>query len=111
MSLHDWLGAFVLTQMIEVPVYLLFSSTLPWNKRLWFAFGASTITHPIIWFALPWAAMPYAASVILAEAFAISVEAIWGRAWHVRRPWMASLIANALSASIGMLVRDVWTCC
>lgn len=107
MSLNEWLGAFLLTQAIEVPIYLAFAHSLPLLKRCVYAFGASTITHPLIWFCLPWTGMSYWALVFIAEAFAIIVEAIWGRGWRVGRAWTASLVANVLSAGTGLLIRDV----
>lgn len=106
MSLNDWFGAFLLTQAIEAPIYLVFARSLPLPKRCVYAFGASTITHPLIWFCLPWVSMSYWPLVFFAEAFAIIVETIWGRRWRVERAWTASLVANALSAGAGLLIRN-----
>lgn len=107
MSLNNWSGAFLLTQLIELPIYLAFARSLPLPKRCVYAFGASTITHPLIWFCLPWTGVSYWTLVFIAEAFAVVVEALWGRGWRVQRAWTASLVANALSAGAGLLVRDV----
>jgi hypothetical protein len=107
MSLNDWSGAFLLTQLIEVPIYLRSARSLPMLKRVTYAFGASTLTHPIIWFCLPWGTMPYATLLILAEGFAIGAEGLWGCCWRVPRPWLASLAANLSSFAIGMIIRWV----
>jgi hypothetical protein len=105
MSTNEWTGAFLLTQMIEVPVYLLASRALPKPRRAFYAFGASAITHPIIWFCLPWSSGPYVPLLIIAETFAVVVEALWSRWWNVRRAWSFSLLANASSACLGFAIR------
>jgi hypothetical protein len=109
MSLDDWSGAYLLTQLIEVPIYLLAARSLSPLKRATYAFGASTLTHPIIWFCLQWGTLPYAVLLIIAETFAISTEGLWGRSWHVPRPWLTSLLANAASFAIGMIIRHFFT--
>ena len=108
MSLNDWSGAFLLTQLIEVPIYLRAARSLPMLKRAAYALGASTITHPIIWFCVPWETMPYATLVILAEGFAIGTEGLWGSYWRVPRPWLTSLVANATSLAVGLIIRWVY---
>ena len=105
MIVNDWSGAFLLTQLIEVPIYLRAARSLPVLKRAAYAFGASTITHPVIWFCLPWESMPYATVLIAAECFAIGTEGLWGCCWRVPRPWLASLVANAASLFAGIIVR------
>ena len=107
MSVNDWPGAFLLTQLIEVPVYLRAARSLPVLKRTAYTFGASTITHPIIWFCLPWESSPYMVLLIVAECFAIGAEGLWGCCWRVPRPWLTSLAANATSLAAGMIIR--WT--
>lgn len=107
MSLNDWSGAFLLTQMIEVPIYLVFSRSLNVPRRVVYAVGASTITHPLIWFCLPWSAASYGLLAIIAETFAVVVEAFWGRWWGVSRPWAASFAANMASLLVGSLLRGV----
>ena len=105
MSVNDWSGAFLLTQLIEVPIYLRAARSLPVLKRAAYALGASTLTHPVIWFYLPWESMPYATVLIVAECFAIGIEGLWGCCWCVPRPWLTSLAANATSLATGMIFR------
>ncbi len=109
MSLNDWSGAFLLTQLIEVPIYMRAARSLPLLKRATYAFGASTITHPIIWFCLPWESMPYVPLLIAAEGFAFGTEGLWGHCWRVPRPWLTSLAANATSLAAGMIIRNFFT--
>ncbi len=108
MSLNDWSGAFLLTQLIEVPIYLRAARSLPMLKRAAYALGASTITHPVIWLCLPWDFMPYATMLIAAESFAIGAESLWGCWWRVPRPWLTALVANAASLMAGMFIRWIW---
>ncbi len=107
MNTHDWLFAFLLTQVIEIPIYLMAARTLPKMKRTIYAIVASTITHPIIWFCLPWETGSYVPLLIAAESFAVITEALWGRAWHVPRPWATSLLANATSVCLGSVLLHI----
>ena len=81
MSVDNWSTAFLLTQAIEVPVYVWAARSLPGMKRVINAVGASGITHPVIWFCLPWETAPYVPLLLAAEGFAVGVEALWGRLW------------------------------
>jgi hypothetical protein len=107
MNMHaeDWLAAFLLTQAIEVPVYLIAAGPCPLVHRAVYAFGASCITHPIIWFCLPWETTSYVPLLIIAESFAIGIEGTWGAIWRIPRPWLASLFANLLSLGLGSAIR------
>ena len=106
--------AFAFTQVIEIPLYLRWARLRPGA-----AFGASLITHPIVWFALPalWASL-YLAGVYplvgeldrtsyalgygaIAETFAILVEALYLRCLGAPRPFRTALLVNAISAAIG----------
>ena len=107
MSVNDWFIAFLLTQGIEVPLYLWWARSMPGAGRAIYAVGASTITHPVIWFCLPWETAPYVPLLLAAECLALVVEGLWGRLWKVPRAWCASLFANAASLGIGSLIR--WT--
>lgn len=109
-----WIDAFLLTQVVEVPIYLYaLRSAVPRRQaRLAVAFGASAVTHPIVWFVIPelvyspldplrgWATL-----IVVAEAFAVGVEAVWLRAFSLRRALLWSLGANMASFGIGQLLR------
>lgn len=96
-----WLLAFAFTQAVEVPVYR--RGGCSWAG----AFAASAITHPVVWFAIfPLLRAGYVERVVVAEAFAVLVEALWLRLALGRpRPLAWSLAANGLSFGLGMLSR------
>lgn len=101
--LRGWLVAFVLTQALEMPIYLRVS------RSLRVAFFASAMTHPIVWFVFPVLAawLPWTAVVLLAEAFAVVVEAWWLKANGVERALFWSLVTNAFSATCGEVLREL----
>ena len=97
-----WLLAFVFTQLVEVPIY-----ATGLRVGLLHAFGASAITHPILWFVLfPYVKLPYLWLIVIGEAFALLVEAAYF-AWvfRRRRALLWSAIANAASFGIGIVSR------
>ena len=130
-----WFSAFVFTQALEMPIYLaafrrrvdargepLPPESLRW--RLGFAFLASMATHPYVWFVIPalfssrlWLGMVaqwpgllawrYELFFITAESFAVLSEALLLRALRVPRPLLWALVANATSAGLGMLLREL----
>jgi hypothetical protein len=107
--MSDWLGAFAFTQLIEVPVYSYALRDLNFSrlKRISIAFGASALTHPIVWFVIP-VLLPSSdvAMVAAAETFAVVVEAAYLRVFGLRRLYFSwSLLANALSFGLGLLSR------
>lgn len=131
-GLRSFALAFAITQIVEVPVYSRAlrsqasrsgrARSLP--ARAAIGFGASAITHPIVWFAMPAIAMAmYAAAVragapelggmgrtlfygALAEGLAVLVEAAYLRAFGVRRALLWSIGANGASVLVGTLA--VW---
>jgi hypothetical protein len=107
-SWSRWLVAFAVTQAIEIPIYLLSLRDRPWEQRLWVAFMASMITHPIAW-AMGLVLRPFVLHVIVAETFAVVVETLWLRHHGVPRALWWSLTANAASVAVfiagGSLVR------
>lgn len=101
-----WLRAFLFTQLIEVPIY--------WRGlrcRLPVAFGASAITHPIVWFVIfspRWQAS-YGVKLVVAELFAWLLEAAYFRVVFKRpRALLWALIANAASLGLGLLSRRLF---
>jgi hypothetical protein len=95
-----WLWAFLFTQAIEVPIY-----AIPLRGRPLVGFGASAITHPVVWFVFPLLIHDYAIMVVAAEVFAVVVEAAYLRANGVRRAFWWSLCANGASLGLGLVVR------
>ena len=101
----SWLWAFLFTQAIEVPIYARILSG-SWPRRLALAFGASAVTHPLIYLVLPelWPGS-YLGYVALAEAIAVAGEAIWLSSFGVKQSVAWALLANGLSAGLGLGVR------
>ena len=104
----DWLNAFLLTQAVEVPIYVLgLGASVP------AAFAASALTHPVVWFGFfsPAFAAPYSLRLVAAELFAWLAEAAWF-AGAVRLPrsralgW--ALVANAASVLAGLATRALF---
>jgi hypothetical protein len=110
-----WLSAFVLTQAVEMPLYVraLREGKPPTIERLPIAlavaFGASAITHPVVWFVIPtlipgeWLTM-----VLVAELFAIATEAVWLRAFRLKRALAWAAFANAASVLVGIVSRQLF---
>lgn len=108
--LGPWVLAFAFTQIVEVPIYLR-AIDRRLVSALLVAFGASAITHPVVWFVFPWAfdrwlpTLGYWSMVTAAEIFALVVEAIWLAGVGVRRALVWSLLANGASLGLGLLSR------
>jgi hypothetical protein len=128
-----WLGAFLFTQVVECPIYAASLRQRPgsWSLRFAIAFGASAITHPVVWFVIPWlwyrfhlgrllswlpwydGALGYAGGywgmVVLAEVFAVGVEGLYLRRVHPARSLAVALAwalgANLASVSLGFASR------
>lgn len=100
-----WLVAFAITQAVETPIYVRAQPGVRWPRRLAVAFGASAITHPLVWLAPREAFGSWIGYVLAAETFAIVVEALWLRAFGVARAGWWSLLANAASVAIGLALR------
>lgn len=107
-----WLAAFALTQIVEMPIYVraLRKKTIErLPVALAIAFGASALTHPIVWFVFPelipgaWLTM-----VLAAEAFAIATEALWLRAFGLDRALAWAGFTNAASVLVGLTTRALF---
>lgn len=104
--MERWLHAFLLTQAVEMPLYAASLAGRPMASRLALAFGASLLTHPIVWFVTPALIVrPYVAMVVVAELFAILAEAGYLRSLGVPRALSWSAAANLASVSTGFVVR------
>lgn len=111
--ISSWLLAFALTQVCEMGIYANAPGPeRPLRERIAIAFGASAITHPIVWFVITPLYLPldldWWTMVAIAEAFAFSAEAIWMMAFGHRAlvAFGASLAANGLSFTIGLFCYE-----
>ncbi len=107
MNWELWLQAFLLTHAIEILVWLIASRRLSVPRRYLVVFGPSCITHPVVWFVFPWDTWPYLPTLVLAEAFAVAIEALYVRRLGIVRPWRWSLAANAASLGGGLGVLEL----
>lgn len=94
-----WLKAFVFTQIVEIPIYR-------YGLRCHYfrAFGASAITHPIVWLvAASWSA-PWWMRAACGESFAFLVEAAYfAVTYGWKRGLVWSAIANGVSFGLGLI--------
>ncbi len=56
--LDMWLDAFLLTLLIEMPIYFYFIKKKVW-ERLFLSFAPTAIAHPPLWFIYPWGEYNY----------------------------------------------------
>jgi hypothetical protein len=103
-----WMAAFGFTQLVEVPIY---RRTL--HRGLGPCFGASAITHPLVWLFLRsgmWCA-PRAVQVGAVELFAWLVEAAYFRVgFGSGRVLRWTFVANAASFTLGLASRTLFGC-
>jgi len=110
--LTKWLNAFFLTQAVELPIYAMVLASRygrTW-RTLALAFGASAITHPIVWFVVPWRLWSYWTCYAVAESFAVLTEAVYLVVLGLKpaRALAWSLCANAASVAVAELLRRVF---
>lgn len=101
-----WLKAFVFTQIIEVPIYArILSRRYSWPHSFFYAFLASTITHPVVWFVVPvfFPLSSYTCYFVVAEIFAVLTEALYFKMLSIDRAFIIAFLVNALSAGCGIL--------
>src|SRR5689334_18085550 len=92
-ALSAWLSGFAFTQIVEVPIYVAAMRRTPSDDhpllrrlpvQIALAFGASLVTHPIVWFVIPRIRFDsYGQMVACAESFAVAVEALYFYALYV----------------------------
>lgn len=103
MTFQDWLIAFCLTQLFEMPVYFVVFRQRTWPQRFLFGFGASAITHPLVWGVFLWHDLPHEVTFVMAETFAIFAEALYLQLLGVRHGLYWSLVANMTSILLGQV--------
>jgi hypothetical protein len=105
MSFSRWATAFAFTQIVEIPI-----SSPGSIRRRSEAFGASAITHPIVWWVCAesgWRAS-WTTRTVVGELFAVIVEALYfGVTYGLRRGAIWSLIANGVSFGLVLEHRTV----
>lgn len=94
----SWLRAFLLTQIIEVPIYSAAFRCGPLR-----AFGASLLTHPLVFWFYTSGGEPIGAGwrLVACELFAWWFEALYFALVGYRRVVVWTLVANSASFSAG----------
>ena len=105
--LEAWLGAFVLTQCVECPLYkrALDPGTRPWLK----AFSVSALTHPMLFLVIPMllGGQPLR-PLWLVEGIVVGIEFALLRRMGVQSALFWALTANGASLLIGGITRSIW---
>jgi hypothetical protein len=102
-----WFSAFALTQLVECPIYV---RALRGHERPWlWAFGASALSHPLIFLVLPslWSG-DWLSYVVMAEGIAVAIETLWLSWLGVARPLRWALAANFASLGISLATRALF---
>jgi hypothetical protein len=104
-----WKIAFVWTQAIELPVYVLLlrRQFSHWYSPVLLSLFVNAVTHPLLWFVFP-VFDPYPLWLLVGESSVVIVEALLVAAAlrfrHNRRAILAALASNAISTALGFLV-------
>lgn len=131
-----WLGAFALTQLVELPLYAhALRDAVPSRARWAWAALPSALTHPLLWWVFPIVAgqVGYVGAVVSLELAVVVVEAVVLRtlvagarttaetraASHATEPtsflagsrygpWVVAAVANGASVAAGALSRALF---
>ena len=125
-SLAAWAAIFLFTQAVEIPLYVLvlrknLAPKPSIGRAAAIGFGATAVTHPVVTFVLPrltdglfawmarremsvvWSgAFRWVVLAACCEGFAVGVEAIYLKAFKLRRALLWSLAINFASAALGL---------
>jgi hypothetical protein len=106
-----WLKAFLLTVLVETPIAAaLFRPVEPRrSRRVALILFANLASHPAVWFIFPTLGLGYHPALVIAEAWAVLVEAAFYRLVFEKSDAVEALgisaLANGASLGIGLLVR------
>jgi hypothetical protein len=107
-----WLVAFIFTELVEIPIYRRFFGVGTLN-----AFGASAITHPVVWLVFLYfgrlLGFSYLSRAVSGELFAWLVEAAYFFVLvrpriRFSRALVGSLLANGVSLGLGILAYELF---
>lgn len=112
--LTDWLGAFALTLLVELPIYTgLLRRWCPTARAAALGLLANVITHPLLWFGLvrvqlggpAWLIVLFLAEgAVWAVEWAVLILGLRGRGTDVRDVAAVAGLANLASAGVGLLL-------
>lgn len=116
-----WAQAFLLTQLVEVPLYATQLRHLSLWRRLAAAALPSAVTHPLLFVGGPLLVLQipvcavapdsallaqpacWTAMTVVGETLVVAVEALILRRLGVRHPWSTALAVNACSFVVGLI--------
>ena len=108
----NWITAFTITQVLEISVGNIFwkDTNVSRAKKILILFGASLITHPMVWFVFSDirndGGFSYYEYLFMAESYAYGIEAWYYYILKVKRPVLLSIITNTCSFCAGLLIYN-----
>jgi len=109
-AIMQWLRAFLLTFLFEIPVFVLIvRGRVPMLRAALAGTAGTCITHPLLWLIWPYLDPDhYATNLAIAEVIIAVVETMTffalARPVKLGRAAAASFSANAFSAGMGLLI-------
>ena len=103
--LRAWLVAFVFTLVSELVIAVpLLRGGGARSRRIAAVCLAQLATHPSVWFIWPLLALPRPLFLVVAESFALVVEALIYRFSFERLAWSRCFAASALANGVSVVV-------
>ncbi len=116
-SIQEWLAAFLLTYLVEIPLLVrVLRARARWPRNVAAGLLSTGLTHPLLWFVWPRVVPLERWFLYLAtgETCVVLVEAvvIWGVALRARRDaagaaLLASLSVNCASCAVGLVLQSL----
>lgn len=105
--LHRWFQAYLLTLLLETPVVVrLLRGHTETRTAVELSVLASTLTHPLLWFAWRPLIDDYTAYVLSGEALVMLAETcVYREVTSWRRAFTVSIVANCTSWALGLLLQ------
>ena len=104
----NFLEAFVLTLLIETPIYIWFYKKRGQQMMAIVSILMNAITLPFVWFIFYPALADYATFFVSSELYVLGAEAVLLGELFKKEGWKraiaASMFANAMSAGAGLLL-------
>ena len=100
--LELWLNAFLLTLLIEIPIYFSCIRGKVW-ERLLLSYAPTGLTHPPLWFLFPWGQYDYLFLYVSSELLVLLVEGSYLKLMKVDKPFKLAFTANIFSALVVFL--------
>lgn len=105
---HRWLNAYLITILLETPVVVrMLRGRTEVRTALELSVLASSLTHPLLWFAWRPVIDDYTTYVVTGEALVVLAETcVYRKVTTWRYAFAVSLVANATSWGLGLLLQS-----